>query len=113
VAVLAIFFVFQVQKKETIKIGAIMPISAPAAHHADVLDAMLLAADKINSSGGINGRKMELIIEDSKSNRQKGKKAFNRIEASHHPVLYVSTTSSVSMALAPLAEENNVCSKRL
>jgi ABC-type branched-subunit amino acid transport system substrate-binding protein len=50
---------------------------------------------------------MELIIEDSKSNKEEGKKAFNRIEASHHPVLCVSTTSSVSMALAPLAEENN------
>jgi hypothetical protein len=49
VAVPAIFFVFQVQKKETIKIGAIMPISVPAAHHADVLDAMLLAAEEVNS----------------------------------------------------------------
>ena len=48
-AVPAIFFVFQVQKKETIKIGAIMPISVPAAHHADVLDAMLLAAEEVNS----------------------------------------------------------------
>ena len=108
VAVVAIFFILHAERKETIKIGAIIPFSGPAAHHADVMDAMLFAADEINSWGGINGRKIEFIIEDSKTNKEEGKKAFNRIEAIHHPVLYISTTSSVSMALAPLAEENEV-----
>ena len=108
VAVVALFFGLRTGEKETIKIGAIIPHSGPAAHHVDVMDAMLLAADEINSWGGINGRKIEFIIEDSKTNKEEGKKAFNRIEAAHHPVLYISTTSSVSMALAPLAEENEV-----
>jgi len=108
VAVLAVLLMLRLQKKETIKIGAIIPFSGPAAHHVDVMDAMLLAADEINTWGGINGRKIKFIIENSKTNREEGKKAFNRIEASHHPVLYVSTTSSVSMALAPLAEKNEV-----
>ncbi len=108
VAVVAIFYVLQAEKKETIKIGAIIPLSGPAAHHVDVMDAMLLAADEINSWGGINGREIEFIIEDSKTNKEEGKKAFNRIEAAHHPVLYVSTTSSISMALAPLSEKNEV-----
>ena len=69
---------------------------------------MILAVDEINSWGGVNGREMELIIEDSKTNPEEGKKAFHKIEAAHHPVLYVSTTSSVSMALGPLAEKNKV-----
>ncbi len=108
VAVVAIFFVLKAERKETIKIGAIIPFSGPAAHHVDVMDAMFLAADEINSWGGINGRKIEFIIEDSKTNKEEGKKAFNRIEAAYHPVLYISTTGSVSMALAPLAEKNEV-----
>jgi len=58
VAVVAICFILQAERKETIKIGAIIPLSGPAAHHVDVMDAMLLAADEINSWGGINGRKM-------------------------------------------------------
>jgi len=108
IAVLAVFFTLRLQKKEPIKIGAIIPISGPAAHHVAVLEGMRLAADEINSWGGINGRKIEFIIEDSKTNREEAKKAFNRIEAAHHPLLYVSTTSSVSMSLAPLAEENEI-----
>ena len=107
-AVLAVFFTLRLPKKETIKIGAIIPFSGAAAHHAAVSEGMRLAADEINSWGGINGREIEFIVEDSKSDREEGKKAFNRIEAAHHPLLYVSTTSSVSMALAPLAEENEV-----
>ena len=69
---------------------------------------MLLAADEINFRGGINGRKIRLIIEDSQTSPEEGQKAFNKIEAAHQPILYVSTLSAVSVALTPLAEENKV-----
>lgn len=69
---------------------------------------MILAVDEINSWGGVNRREMELIIEDSETNPEEGKKAFHKLETAHHPVLYVSTTSSVSMALGPLAEKNKI-----
>lgn len=108
VAVLAIFVVLQATKKEPIKIGAIVSLSGPAAALVDLRDGLLLAVDEVNSWGGINSRKIELIVEDSKSNPEEGKKAFSRIEADHRPLLYVATISSVSIALAPLAEENKV-----
>lgn len=107
-AILATFFMLKSKKESSIQIGAIIPLSGPAAHHAAAMEGMRLAADEVNSWGGINGRKIEFIIEDSKSNPEEGKKAFNKIEAAHHPILYVSTASSVSMALAPLAEQNEV-----
>jgi len=107
IAVLVIIFMRQAEKK--IKIGAVLSISGPASYVGEeVKDGMLLAVDEINSWGGIDGKKIELIIEDSKTNTQEGEEAFNKIEASYRPVLYVSTLSSVSMALAPLAEKNEV-----
>lgn len=109
VAALAVFFMLQIVKSETIKIGAVLSLSGPGCSEGQgVRDGMILAVDEINSWGGINGRKMELIIEDSKTNPQEGKEAFNKIETTQHPLLYVSTLSVVSMALAPLTEENEV-----
>ncbi|MEE8430742.1 MAG: ABC transporter substrate-binding protein [Candidatus Desulfatibia sp.] len=106
---LAVFFVLRGGKEETIKIGAVLSVSGPGETLGiEYTDGMLLAADGINARNGINGRKIELIIEDSKTDAQEGKKAFKRIEKEHHPLFYVSILSSVSMALAPLSEENKV-----
>ena len=79
VAVLAAIFIFKFRKEESIKIGAILSLSGPAGFYGkEVRDGMLLAAQEINSRGGINGREIELIIEDSKTNPEEGKKAFNK-----------------------------------
>ena len=43
------------QKEETISIGAIIALSGPASHLVDLRDAILLAADEVNSRGGIIG----------------------------------------------------------
>lgn len=105
---LALYVWLQLQKKDPIKIGTIISLTGSAYHLVDVRDGMLLAAEDINSWGGVNGRKIELIIEDSKTDTEEAKKAFARIEKAHHPLLYVSTLSSISMALAPLAKKNEV-----
>lgn len=97
------------QKKEIIKIGAIIPITGPGERlGVEAKDGMMLAIDEVNLRNGINGRKIELIIEDSKSNVQESKKAFMSIEKAYKPIFYITALSSISMALAPLAEENQV-----
>ena len=105
---LAAFLTLRGGKKETIKIGAIISLSGPGSNLLDVRDGMILATDEVNSRGGVNGRAIELIIEDNKSNPSEGEKAFNRIEEIHHPLLYVSTLSSVSLALSSIAEQKEV-----
>ena len=51
-----------------IKIGVIYGFSGPAALWADYgRKGLELALEEINSSGGVNGRKIELLFEDSKS----------------------------------------------
>ena len=96
------------KNEEVIKIGLIIPLSGPASQHKVVADAVRLAAEEVNSSGGIDGRRLELIIKDSQSDKEEGKKAFNEMETGEKPLLYISTTSAVSSALAPLAEEHQV-----
>lgn len=101
----------QEQKKEFITIGAIISLSGPQGPTIEgtgVQNGMLLAVDGINRFGGVNGKKIELIIEDAQINPQKAKELFKIIEARDHPLFYISTHSSVSAALAPLAEEHEV-----
>jgi len=109
IAAIAILAVLQPWKQEPIKIGAVLSLSGPGKYSGvEVRDGMLLAVDEINSWGGINGKRIELIIEDHKTNPEAGKEAFDKIERTHHPMIYTSTHSSVAMALAPLVEEHQV-----
>ncbi len=92
-----------------IRIGVILALSGNSASlGVGVRDGLQLAVDEVNKRGGVNGSKIELIIEDNKTDPQAGIDAFNRIENTQHPLLYVSHLSSVGMALAPLAEEKRV-----
>ncbi|MDY7030667.1 MAG: ABC transporter substrate-binding protein [Thermodesulfobacteriota bacterium] len=96
-------------REETIKIGAILPLTGVGERIGiEARDGMLLAVDGINSRKGINGRKIQLIFEDSKTDPQEGKRAFHRIEKTHRPLFYVSVLSTISMAVASLSEENRV-----
>lgn len=53
------------QKQETFKIGALLYLTGDLAEAAEAFrDGILLAADEINSNGGINGKSIEIIIED-------------------------------------------------
>jgi branched-chain amino acid transport system substrate-binding protein len=108
VVVAAAVWLFASKKETPIKIGSIISLSGSSSHLVDLKDGMILAADEINTAGGVNGKKIELIIEDSKTDLEEGKKAFARIEAAHQPLLYVSTNSFISMALSPLAERHRV-----
>ena len=104
------FFFFEESfGRDPIKIGVTLSETGPGSGIGiEERDGMLMAVDEINARGGINGRPIELIIVDSESNPEKAKKDFLEIEETHAPLMYVSSTSSVSTAVAPLAEEREV-----
>jgi len=95
-------------EKEPVRIGAILPLSGVGGYLVDLRDAMVLAAEEVNALGGVDDRKIELIIEDSKSSPVEAEKIFLRLEKEEKPLLYVSALSSVGMALAPLAARHQV-----
>lgn len=103
----AVFYILR--EEETIKIGAVLSLSGPGTDiGVEIREGMLLAIEEVNSRGGVNGRKIELIVGNSGTTPEEGKKSFKKIEATHHPDLYISTLSLVSIAVAPLAEEHKV-----
>jgi len=103
------FFFDELVGREPIKIGVTLSeTGAGSGIGIENRDGMLMAVDEINSRGGINGRLIELIIVDNETNPEKAKKDFLEIEETHAPLMYVSSLSSVSTAVSPLAEENEV-----
>jgi branched-chain amino acid transport system substrate-binding protein len=98
-------------QKATIPIGAVISLTNAAGPSVDgegVRDGLQLAIDEANAHGGVNGRKLELILADAKSSDNEAKAAFERIEEARHPLFYVSTLSNPSLALGPLAGQAQV-----
>jgi branched-chain amino acid transport system substrate-binding protein len=92
-----------------LRIGAILALSGNSAvQWQSIRDGLQLAVDEVNKRGGVNGSKVELIVEDSKTDPQTAVDCFARIESGGHPLFYLSYVSSVGLALAPLAEEKRV-----
>ncbi len=98
------------QKKETIKIGLILPLTGDAADWGiPPRNGAQLAVDEINKNGGINGKLIELIIEDDVCDPAKGVAAMNKIISIDKPVAVVGAVcSSVTLAIAPIAEKNKI-----
>jgi len=94
---------------QPIKIGVTLSETGPGSgSDIEIRDGMLMAVDEINSFGGINGRPIELIIVDNETNQEKAKKDFLEIEETHAPLLYISSLSTITTAVSPLAEEREV-----
>ncbi len=97
-------------REEAIKIGAILPLTGGASIYGEsAKEGVDLAIEEMNNKGGINGRKIEIIYEDSKAEPKEGVSAINKlITVDKVPVIIGAMTSSVTLAVAPIAEENQV-----
>ena len=71
--------------------------------------AKLLAVEEVNAAGGINGRELKLIVEDSKCRAQDAITAYNKLTDVDGVKIILGTTCSGSMlGAAPLAERDGV-----
>ena len=94
-----------VAEKEPVKIGVILPLTGEAATYGiSDREGMLLAIEKINAEGGINGRKVRLIVEDSEGDPKGGISAFRKLVEIEGVKVIMTELSSVSMAIAPLVK---------
>ena len=74
-----------------------------------IINAKQLAVDEINAGGGINGRMLELIIEDSKCNAQDAITAYRKLtDVDGVRIILGTTCSGAMLGAAPLAEEDRV-----
>lgn len=96
-------------ESKTIKIGAVYPLTGTfSSYGIEYQRGLQMAADEINANGGINGKKIELIIEDDGGDTANSVTAVNKL-ISVDKVNYLFTAfSSTSQATAPIAEQNKV-----
>jgi len=99
--------VSQADTKEPIKIGVISEESAIAG--AGISKAAQVAADEINAAGGIDGRKLELVLYDDHSSAADAVRAFQRAVSQDKVVAVVGTyITEVALALMPWAARSHV-----
>lgn len=95
---------------ETIKIAAIFSTSGGAAPLGEPeMEAAKMLVDMKNNEGGINGKKIELVAYDDKSDQNEAvlamKKAITQDKVS---AIIGGTISGNALAMLPLAEQNKV-----
>ncbi|MCB0318044.1 MAG: ABC transporter substrate-binding protein [Bdellovibrionales bacterium] len=100
----------QLWAEEPIKIGAIFSLSGWASHGgAYEKNALDLALTDVNNSGGILGRKVEIIYEDNKSDLKQNVTAFKKlVDLDKVPVIIGPNWAEFLEVIAPLANTANV-----
>lgn len=95
---------------DTIKIGVVTSITGDAAAYGThSTNGAKLAAEQINAAGGINGKKIELIVEDDEGKPEKAVDAFNKLVDKDKVSLIIGATiTKCSLAIAPLAQQQNI-----
>jgi branched-chain amino acid transport system substrate-binding protein len=87
----------------------LLPLTGPAAPvGAEQRRGVEYAIDKINAAGGIGGRKVIVLFEDSQAKPDVGILSFNRLVDLHQVPVVMTAFSSVSLAIAPLATRRKV-----
>jgi len=110
VAIGVIFYLNKDNEQKIIKIGVVNPETGDFATYGNpVKEALLLAQEEINTSGGIDGEKVELIIEDDGGLPKNSVNAFQKLATTDKVQAVIGPLASQScLATAPVAEKNKV-----
>jgi branched-chain amino acid transport system substrate-binding protein len=110
-AILAqLLFITGASAQEPIKIGVTQPLTgAFAASGNYVAQGAKIAEDEINAAGGVLGRKIQLIVEDNKSNPTEAVSTVEKLtQRDKVPVLMGAWSSTLTLAVMPKLEEYGV-----
>jgi len=96
--------------QDSIKIGVTQPLTgAFAASGNYVANGAGIAADAINAAGGVLGKKIELIVEDNKSNPTEAVATAEKLIVKDQvPVMMGAWGSTLTLAIMPKLEEYKV-----
>lgn len=87
----------------TIEIGMLADMTGDAAlsgHHK--VDGAKLAIQEVNAHGGINGKKLKLVVEDDRGHDQAGVSAYEKLASNPHIVAIIdSVRSTIVQATLP------------
>jgi len=95
---------------DKIKVGVLLPLTGKLAKFGEIENkSFLMAVDEINAAGGVNGRKIDLIIEDTMGKPNVGRSAIEKL-ISRDKVIIVGGgySSSVIWATIALAQQRKI-----
>ncbi len=94
----------------TIKVGVILPLTGKLAGSGEIeKKSFLMAVEEINAAGGVNGKKIALIIEDTAGMPDMGCLAIEKLIVQDEVVVIGGGfSSSVTWATSAIAEQHKV-----
>ena len=95
---------------EPYRIGVMESVTGPGETYGNVaVQAKQMAVDEINAAGGVNGRMIELIVEDEKCNAQDAITAYRKLtDVDGVKIILGTSCSGAMLGAAPLAEAEGV-----
>lgn len=93
------------QSSGPIKVGALIALSGPAAAYgAEERRAIEAVFNQVNAQGGIGGRKIEVVVRDTKTNPTEAARLANQVIADDKVIAIIgATTGSETLAFADVA----------
>ena len=109
-AVLALVVTACGGEEDPFKIGVMESVTGPGETYGNVaVEAKQMAVDEINEAGGIDGRMLELIVEDSKCSAQDSITAYRKLtDVDDVKIILGTSCSGAMLGAAPLAESDGV-----
>ena len=98
------------QQADPFRIGVMESLTGPGETYGTVANkAKQMAADEINETGGINGHRLELIVEDSQCSAKDAIAAYNKLtDVDGVKIILGTSCSSAMLGAAPLAEADGI-----
>ena len=92
------------------RIGVMESLTGPGETYGTVaVQSKKMALDEINEAGGIDGRMLEFVVEDSKCNAQDAINAYKKLtDVDGMKIILGTSCSGAMLGVAPLAEEDGV-----
>ena len=96
-------------ENRNIKIGVVSALSGGSTSFGiPAANAAQMAVDEINSAGGINGKKISLLIEDGGCDAKKSVDSANKLINVDKVTAILPICSTNALSIAPIAEQNKV-----
>lgn len=95
---------------EPYRIGAVFAVTGPASWLGDpAKKTALMLAEQINAAGGINGRPIRVIVEDTEGDENRALNAVNKLIVRDNVLAIIGPSrSGPSLAVIPIIEEARV-----
>lgn len=93
---------------EPIIIGTLTDLTGFTPWAVQARDGMQLAANEINADGGVSGRMIEIVVEDSANDAEAGGTGYERLVEAGVVAIGGIISSTVGATVSPLAEEAQI-----